>query len=469
MKHFFGWAGCAGLMAAIAACYLVPAQARTPPSVQPSNTVGCSIESTDFDGWKAQRIVNGSVEIVITPQLGGRVMQVTFAGHPYLFVNPQYQGQYIPPSQAGVKGGWINYGGDKIWPMPEGSQDDHHWPGPISDELDDGEYAFAVLSRGSRCTVRLDGPPDPKTGLQYSRELSVESSSPEISFHAVMKNISNHPIEWSMQSVTQYDTADARQPADFNRDFWAFAPANSHSAYLDRYHVRSGLAEDPSFSLNGDLFALHWLYLQSEVWIDSPGDWIAVADKSAHFAMVERFKYRPAADYPGKATVIFYKNGPGVEVDGKGMPVVRLAAEDRSYYMEAELNSPIVRLNPDETYAMDTEWLPTRVGDKFVTAAAAGVVSEPLSASRQANQVTLSGSFGVFYSGKLVAHLYDESGAELSAAPLQPANPAELVSLHQKIRVPSGTARISVRLSDERGADRGSLGDANAARVAGGS
>ncbi|MGH9684361.1 MAG: hypothetical protein ACRD4S_12220 [Candidatus Acidiferrales bacterium] len=469
MKCVLGWAACAGLMAGIAASYLGPAQAQPSPTVQPSSTAACRIESTDFDGWKAERIVNGTVEIVIVPQLGGRVMQVTFAGHPYLFVNPQYRGQYIPPSQTGAKGGWINYGGDKIWPMPEGSQDDHHWPGPISDELDDGEYAFHVLSQGNRCAVRLDGPPDPKTGLQYSREISAESGSPAISFHAVMKNISNHPIEWSMQSVTQYDTADARQPADFNHDFWAFAPANSQSAYLDRYHVRSGLAEDPSFSVSGELFALHWLYLQSEVWIDSPGDWIAVADESTHFAMVERFKYQAGADYPGKATVIFYKNGPGVEVNGKGMPVVRLGTEDQPYYMEAELNSPIVRLNPDETYAMDTRWFPARVGDKFVTATTAGVVSEPLSASRAANQLTLSGSFGVFYSGKLVAHLYDDRGAELNAVPLQPANPAELTILDKKIQVPPGTARVSVRLSDDRGVDRGSLGDANVARAAGGS
>ena len=92
-------------------------------------------------------------------------MQVTFAGHPYLFVNPKYKGQYVPPGGEAAKGRWINYGGDKIWPMPEGTQDEQHWAGPVSDALDDGDYSFKILSQDSTCKVRLDGPPDPKTGL----------------------------------------------------------------------------------------------------------------------------------------------------------------------------------------------------------------------------------------------------------------------------------------------------------------
>src|SRR5207302_279181 len=232
---------------------------------------------------------NDWVLLTIVPQLGGRLMQVTFAGHSYLFVNPQYKGQYFPPPGRN-KGKWFTYGGDKLWPLPEGRQDEQHWAGPASDMLDDGEYQLTVLSHDSTCAVRLDGPADPVTGLQYSREISIGSDSPQISFHAVMKNATGHPIRWSVQSVTQYDTADST----------------------------------------------------------------------------------------GKASVNFYKNGAALDLDDKGLPHLRSSTrEDTPYYMEAEINSPMILLAPGESYAMDTQWFPTRAGKDLKDVTNAGIIERP--------------------------------------------------------------------------------------------
>jgi hypothetical protein len=334
-----------------------------------SKAPGCRVETVAFEGWKAEEISNGRVKIVIVPQLGGRVMQVYFDGHPYLFVNPKYKGQYISPEEAAAKGQhWINYGGDKIWPLPEGTEDEHHWPGPISDALDDGNYDFKVLSQGAECKVRLDGPPDARTGLQYTREISLRGDSTEIRFHAVMKNVANHAIQWSMQSVTQYDTGDPQDAAGYNRQFWAMTPANPKSAYLGSYWVRAGLADDPSFRLDGGLFCLHWLPLENEVWLDSTAGWVVVADGGSRYAMIEKSRYDAKGEYPGKASVIFYKNGGRVQMNERGLPEMSsLQAETAPRYMEAELNSPMVSLAPGETYAMDTEWKPVRVGNVVST------------------------------------------------------------------------------------------------------
>jgi hypothetical protein len=322
----------------------------------------CRIESIVFEGWQARQLSNSWVKIVVVPQLGGRVMQVYFGDHPYLFVNAKYKGMHISPEEAAKKDHWINYGGDKIWPLPEGSQDEHHWPGPISDLLDDGNYEFTIVSEAPNCKIRLDGPPEPKTGLQYSREIALSSDSPEIHFHAVMKNITDHPIQWSMQSVTQFDSGDPHQPENYNRDFWAFTPANSNSAYFGNYYVRDGLSDDPSFRVGDGLFCLHWLPLENEVWLDSPAGWLAVVDGAAGYAMIEKFHYVSGGDYPGKATVIFYKNGSIAHLDEQGFPVLTPPnGETSARYMEAELNSPVVSLAPGETYAMDTEWRPLHV------------------------------------------------------------------------------------------------------------
>jgi hypothetical protein len=444
------------LLAAVLCASFFPRQtwAQTPSSPP------CRIESITFDGWRAEEISNRWVRLTIVPQLGGRLIQLTFAGHPYLFVNPKYKGQYIPPSSEAAKGRWINYGGDKIWPMPEGTQDEQHWAGPVSDALDAGDYSFKILSQDSTCTVRLEGPPDPKTGLQYAREISI-GSSPEISFHAVMKNITGHAIRWSMQSVTQYDTSEPAKPGEFNREFWAFAPANQCSAYFNQYHVRSGLADDPSFKVKNDLFTLHWLYLQSEVWVDSPGGWLAVIDGSTRYGLVERFHYFEGAQYPDNATVIFYKNGPSLQLDDKGSPYVTASnPEDAPHYMEAEINSPMVRLQPGETYALDTNWFPTRMGKEFKTVTDAGVVGNPFAVSPITNGILLSGLFGVFLPGKLEARLFDRHGVAIASIPLQSVNPSEVVDLHQEIKVPPQTARVSLHLMDQQGKDMGSLGEA---------
>ena len=216
----------------------------SPLFVQTAGTspASCKIAAAEFTGWPAEEISNPRVKLVIVPQVGGRVMQELFDGHPYLFVNPKYKKQCFPPLERGEKGRWFNYGGNKIWLMPEGSEGDHHWPGPMSDVLDHGEYSFLVLSESPRRRIRPEGPADERTGLQYSREITLGAEPPEIKFHSVMKNSSPRQIAWSMQTVTQYDTSDTNQPEGYNREFWAFAPVNPQSAYPDGFHVRAGMA-----------------------------------------------------------------------------------------------------------------------------------------------------------------------------------------------------------------------------------
>ncbi len=416
----------------------------------------CTVRAATFDGWPAQEMANAWVQLIFVPELGGRLMQVIFGGHPYLFVNPQYEGKYISPEEA--HGDWINYGGDKIWPLPEGDRDEEHWNG-ASTPLDDGVYKFSVLSQGERCTVRLDGPPDPPTGLQYSREISIGTGSPEIEFHAITRNYTGHSIGWSVQSVSQYNLADAKQPDGYNHDLWAFTPVNPHSAYLDSYHVRDGLANDPSYSVKDGLFRVHWKYVESEVWIDSTAGWLAVVDGASKYAMVEKTRHFDNADYPGKAAMIFYKNGPGARLDSQGMPHFTPPDQvETPYYMEAEVNSPMAKLGPGDVYTFDTQWFPCRLGLDFHGAVDAGVIGDPLQAVRQGDQIELTGRFGVFYPGHLEARLYGRGGDEQRVVDLHAVSPRDLIELHQTVPG-SGIVRVSVHLIDQNDVDRGALGE----------
>lgn len=417
----------------------------------------CQVEASHYRGWNSERLSNRFVSLEIVPQLGGRLMQVTFGGHEFLFVNPRLAGQMLPPDTERHR--WFNYGGDKIWPMPEGSGDERHWPGAGGEPLDAAPFTLQVLSRGARCAVRLTGPADPLIGQRYVRDIGIDANSPAISFHAVMTNVSGYPQAWSEQSVSQYE-AGGSGPGGFNPSFYGIAPVNARSAYLLGYHVRTGLADNPAYAVAGGLFRLHWMNVEGEVWLDSPAGWLAIVDGTSGFAMVERFRYDPRANYPGKATVIFYSTG-----QRGGSPPTAAAALPPIHYMEAELNSPVVELAPGESFAMDTEWTPTRLGPRFATATFAGAVGEALAATPAAGGVALTGIFGVFYAGRLVAHFYDREGQPLGIVPLGAVSPLAAVELRQTVAMPANTARVSLHLVDEAGVDRGPLGEAPVAEA----
>jgi hypothetical protein len=411
----------------------------------------CTVEKTNYLGWEAEQMSNAWVKLIIVPQLGGRLMQVTFNGHDFLYVNDQLKGQRLDPATTGHR--WINYGGDKIWPMPEGSDDEQHWAGAGGAVLDNGVYKLDVLAHGRECAVRLTGPADPAIGQQYIRDIAIDADSPVIRFHAVMKNVSGYPQTWSEQSVSQYNAASATDSAQFNTKFWGVTPANPASQYLNAYHVRTGESSNGSYTVADGLFKAQWSAKEGEVWVDSNAGWLAVVDGTSGYTMVERIRYDRHADYPGKATMIFYTSGrPMPRSGGTSRPPI--------LYMEAEINSPMIELAPGESYAMDTQWFPALMGGDFKTAAYSGVVGTALAATHAAAGVTLSGSFGVFYAGQLVAHFYSRGGESLGTAPIGPATPLQPTHLQATLAAPAETARVSVHVVDTQGLDRGPLGEA---------
>jgi hypothetical protein len=430
------------------------ALAQTKTESHPPANSPCHVEPKNYKGWEAQRLSNRWVQLFILPQNGGRLMQVIFGGHSYLFVNPKYEGKYSPPSQTQ----WFNYGGDKLWLLPEGNDDEQHWVGN-SDLLDDGAYAFRKVSEGEHCEVELTGPSDPHTGIQFQRTIRLDADSPRIRFHATMKNTTGHSVEWSMQSVSQYDTADPGAPLQMNHDFHTFAPANPVSTYLNRYHVRFGPAENPAASIREDgLFALQYVHMAAELWLDSTAGWLAVVDGSSKYGMVERFQFEESRPYPGKASVIFWTNGPEVKLNADGEASMRSGEDGGPYYLEAEINSPLCRLRPGESCNLDTEWLPTRVQSEFHGVTEAGIVIRPLRAARlESGKIQLSGAFGVFFAGHLVAHVYNEHGAELDSVPVADVDAVELVSLKTEMAASGKPTRVSLHLEDWNGLDRGSL------------
>ncbi len=427
----------------------LPALLGLPLQSQATSASGCQVRATNYLGWNAEEMSNPWVKLEIVPQIGGRLIQVTFGGHDFLYINPLLRGQVIPLESKAY--GDRNYGGDKIWPLPEGNQDEQHWSG--GGNLDAAPFTLQVLSTGPTCAVRLTGPVDPEIGQRYIRDISIRADTPVISFHVVMQNMSGYPRTWSEQTITEYPTSHPSGSDNFNTKFWGETELNPASAYLNGYHVRTGPADNPAFTVHDGTFRVRWNNIMQEVWIDSQSGWLAAVDGSTGYTMVERHRIDPTAVYPGKASIIFYSTG-----EPTPPPAKAHNTEPREGpFVEAEMNSPMVELAPGESYAMDTQWYPTRMGEDFKTTTYSGVIGTPLTATATPAGLILSGSFGVFYAGDLVVHLYAR-GAR-STAKLMSVVPTELVHLHTIIQAPQNTIRVSVHLVDSNGLDRGPLGE----------
>jgi hypothetical protein len=276
-----------------------------------------------------------------------------------------------------------------------------------------------------------------------------------------MKNITGHPIEWSMQSVSQYDTSNSSSssPPGYNHDFWTFTPANPSSSYLNRYHVRFGPAENSSVGVKDDgLFSLRYVHMAAELWLDSTDGWLAVVDGTTEYAMVERFQYQNDKPYPGKASVIFWTNGPEVHLNKNGEPGLSADPDASLTYLEAEINSPLCRLRPGEVCDLDTEWFPTRAGSEFHGLKDGGIVIHPLEGTLlEDGKLKLSGSFGVLWPGRLIAHFYNEHGASLGTMTLGRVDPTKALLLDSELTPPGKPARLSLHVEDPNGLDYGAL------------
>jgi hypothetical protein len=121
------------LILVLGALTLTSVDAQTKDESSQFASPDCRVEAVNYRGWNAQQLSNQWIQLIVVPQNGGRLMQVSFAGHRDLFVNPKYAGRYLPPDPRQ----WFNYGGDKLWLLPEGNNDEQHWAGG-SDILDDG-------------------------------------------------------------------------------------------------------------------------------------------------------------------------------------------------------------------------------------------------------------------------------------------------------------------------------------------
>ena len=163
-----------------------------------------TIEKTPFQGWPhCYRVSNGSVEFIATTDVGPRIISFGFVGGANLF--------FVREDFAGQTGGaeWKNYGGHRIWHAPEDKVRTY--------EPDNGPIQAQVIPNGLLLTM----PPETRSGIQKSIEITLDPASSEVHVVHRLKNAGPWPIEiapWAISVMAPGGFAIAPMPTAFHPD-----------------------------------------------------------------------------------------------------------------------------------------------------------------------------------------------------------------------------------------------------------
>ena len=68
-----------------------------------NNSFSARLEKTQFMGWNAYRLTNGIVTLYVTPDIGGRAIQLELGEKGLFFVNKDLAGKVMPADKNNPK------------------------------------------------------------------------------------------------------------------------------------------------------------------------------------------------------------------------------------------------------------------------------------------------------------------------------------------------------------------------------
>jgi len=156
-----------------------------------------TIEKVSFGGWpNCYRLSNGESELIVTTDVGPRVIRYGFVGGQNLF--------YEKADELGKSGEpwWAMRGGHRLWASPEIRPDTY--------ALDNG----AVQAKISTTSVSLLQPVEPETGLQKEIALAYEGAGVTVTHR--ISNQGKRPRElapWALSQMAKGGTGIVAFPA----------------------------------------------------------------------------------------------------------------------------------------------------------------------------------------------------------------------------------------------------------------
>jgi hypothetical protein len=145
-----------------------------------------TVEKIEYKGWKnCYRIANGEVELVVTGDVGPRIIRFGFVGGQNLF--KEYAEQLGKSGEKDFQG----RGGHRVWKAPED---------PVASWAPDNVAVEVIVTAGGLIARE---PVEPLTGLQKELAVTMAPSGSEVAVTNRIFNRTLMPLEFATWGLTQ--------------------------------------------------------------------------------------------------------------------------------------------------------------------------------------------------------------------------------------------------------------------------
>lgn len=456
MKFLARWAALSGAVTGLAAAgcnferigsvFTGPREQRVEIRAEPVST-----RDVAWRGWSAIEQSNGLITLRHVPDAGGRTLSLEIGGDDAFLVMPQQAGNRYPADSrdTGVHfgGHYIAIGPERIWNVNEQPFNPHSGP-------------FQVVGRTpsrDQHELRLVSRPDTWKGatIAAARTITVRRGTTHVTLDEQLTNRGPGPLDFYLWDFTQLDGVNRRLPQRQLRNISVYVPVPPSPPGTRRklYHVfpttQSRPAEQFDERLPGDVLAIHYRGIEFKIASQAVDWWVAAVDHDTGWTYVKSFEPQPGARY----------------VDGNGPVEVYGSTRDPAggmAFLELELLTGFVRKASGESIEQREHWYATICKGPVLAVTPAGLVCEPLKATRDGNYFDVSGRFGVFHQGSARLNLLDEAGAVLFAGEPEIIDPRQEFRVAMTLPAEAGAHRIVLVVHDYRGKSAGELASVEA-------
>ena len=281
------------------------------------------MQMIDYKGWKSIRLANRQVELIVTRDVGPRIIRFGFIGGPNLFA------EFADELGGRGESEWMNRGGHRLWIAPEAK--------PWSYELDNEPYAVAEAIPNGVRTVQAPGP---LTGIEKQMEITLDPERNVVTIRHTLTNRRASPVRCSVWTPTvmgpggqailplpaKVPHTECLVPTQ-NWSFWSYTVLN-----------------DPRFTFgrNYILFRHDASRGPNKIGLRHREGWAAYQREEMLF--VKYFDCVADAEYPdGNVNSEYFSNEAMLEVESLG-PLVSLQQDESASHTETwKLFAPVAR------------------------------------------------------------------------------------------------------------------------------
>lgn len=375
------------------------------------------VEDYNNWGWESLVIENGYIELVIVPEIGGRVMRYAMPGDQQMAINERTIGKTYDPAtnNNGPWGEGWGYGGFKNWPSP---QSFWNWPPPS--RLDWGVYQHTIEHQSAdSVVVFLESEIETvrAKGYQQARRLTVYKNSTVVKVEQYLTNVNGTVRDLGIWDITQTIVQHGTEKDAENFSVYFATEKNIiNDKKIDIQEVGEGIFRYQDTRVNkGD----------GKAYMNVSAGWCANVDERDVQSYYKLFEIFPEENHPDNNTNF------------------QIYSAGNNSYIEIEVLSPLKKLAQGETMRYDEYWSAANVNGLTLFANKAGSIHQ-FTINNSNN--TFEGLFGIFNSGKVQMYYYDKDYKELGKSNEITVEAAQLLTVSETI--PAGTEVVNLKAYD---------------------